>query len=299
MQKIKFTSSAGEIEFTDNETQQYDGKWVPFQLIAFDPNSQGVSRTAVTCLDMDGQHVVDERLNPKSIGVTVRFDGRGYQNAVTGNSRKSGGDNAMYYFRRLILKHFPLKEVGELEYTNDRGTYYINCCMTEYPAIERQCGTMCQITFYLTADYPYWHKKVSGNVYTAKFDDPAAVMVNCNGDVASPIIGTITCVSAIEGNETGVFFKLYQYEGGSSQMAFVKNLEVGQKIVFNTGLNNEVYVKLIDADGTESYANNYVDYRNSDLLKNNVGETKWRLKIYGTAGELTIQMQYQNLFVAV
>lgn len=77
MQKIKFTSSAGEIEFTDNETQQYDGKWVPFQLIAFDPNSQGVSRTAVTCLDMDGQHVVDERLNPKSIGVTVRFDAVG------------------------------------------------------------------------------------------------------------------------------------------------------------------------------------------------------------------------------
>lgn len=300
MQKITFGTSYGTISVSDYNVADIDGFKQPIWLKEFDPNSVVVSADTVQCIGMDGQHIISQTTNPRSIKITLTFDGSTY---TSGKGYTKNSENEMYYLRSLIMKHFPLKETGLLTYTvkksNSLKTYYINARMTEYPYIEQICGTLCTASFYLVADYPYWRQDVSGNLYTVTYNDPVAVVVLTEGDIDSPVIFEMECVKKITGNTTGTFFKFWQIEGGDCSMSFVKNLEVGQKLVMNSGLNNQVYIKLIEADGTERYANEYVNYRDSILFVNRAGTTKWQFNIYGDTGEFNVQMHYQNLYMGV
>ena len=313
MQQIVFRTKNPAMEITLNDggtskikyTSGFDGNREPVQttksyptldLFDFDGNSLGTQSDNVSCVDMPGQHTISTRVQPRTLAVTLAFDGR------------SGGkdtDNSMYALRRLIMRCFPLGVKGELEYTNSNGTFYINCYATEYPNMERIVGTRVVSTFYLIADYPFWHRDVSGRTWTVAAGSYQSVVVLTEGDMESPIIGEIKCtktMTGIEAGYTGRYIHIWETgdsaEGGA-RMRFCKPLTAGQTLIFNTGLDNEVYVRLREADGTEREANDYVDYGNSTLLKNRVGQTTWQINVHSLTGEVEVTMHYQNLYWAV
>lgn len=295
MQKIRITSTKGEIIFSDVNESHIDDDYLPLVMKNFDPNSNSTTQNTINCVGMHGQHTISSYLNPKTITFDIVFDGK-YR---SGNSLKNGGVEKMYEYRRKIINHIPFNEVVLVEYTNNGGTYYINARLTEV-GVFTNIHSLCKSTIFLIADYPFWYKNVAGNVWTAVAGSPRVINVNTEGDISSPVIGIITCIVPIVGvADNGEYFRLSQTEGSTAQMRFIKNLKTGEKLIFNTGLNNEVYVKLIETDGSIKLANNYVLHNTSDLLINNIGETKWRFSVYGTAGELSIQINYQNLYLGV
>ena len=301
MQQIVFRTENPQMEITINDGGTSKIKHAggttscpTLDLFDFDGNSLGTKSDNVSCVDMPGQHTINTRIQPRTLAVTLAFDGR------------SGGrdtDNSMYTLRRLIMRCFPLGVKGELEYTNSNGTFYINCYATEYPNMERTAGTRVVSTFYLIADYPFWRQSVQDGPYTVTAGQGIVVLETVDGDMESPIIGEIKCTRTMTGNkENPPEWYIYiddQSPGAVNRtsMRFCKPLTVGQTLIFNTGIENEVHIKLIDTDGTERIANDYVDYGNSTLLKNRVGLTVWGLSVL--SGEITVTMNFQNLYWSV
>ena len=318
MQQIVFRTKNPQMEITLNDggtsnityTSGYNAtepvlttvNYPTLALFDFDCNSLSTQADNVSCVDMPGQHTIATRVQPRTLAVTLAFDGR---------SGGSDTDNSMYKLRRLIMRCFPLGVKGEMEYTNSNGTYYINCYATEYPNMERTAGTRVVSTFYLIADYPFWHQDRQGQTHTVSAGDAKAVTVLTEGDMESPIICEIKCTQDMSGTPEslgpyGRYMYIWEPEGhkedfkeAGAKMSFCKPLTAGQTLIFNTGLNNEVYVRLREADGTERIANDYVDYNNSSLLKNRIGATKWQFHLDGDTGQVEITMHYQNLYWAV
>lgn len=288
--KIEYSknySEAGEEEpHTVTENLPY------LDLFDFDCNSLGTSSDTVTCVGMPGQHTVQTKVQPRTLAVTLAYDGR-----IGGRDT----ERQMYRLRRLIMRCFPLGVKGELEYTNSNGTFFIDCYATEYPNMERNVGTRTVAAFYLVADYPYWWGNVVGNVWTVSANNARAVVVLAKGDMKSPISGTITCTETQSGIQEG-YSAIYIWRTDKNSemgMRIVKPLIQGQKLIFNSGINNEIYFKLQDTDGTIRTANDYVDYQNSELLSNDIERTTWQINVNGDKGEIEIQMNYQNLYWAV
>ncbi len=146
---------------------------------------------------------------------------------------------------------------GTITYTSDAGSWQIDVSPLETPLLENQHFS---VTF--VADYPYWRKTESivhrfGTVeggltfpfcfdsyvtfgeWTNKFsyindsgvDTPFEIVIESVGDYCQII------------NEKGEFIKVN------------KPLAAGQKLKINTFTNDVI---LVDTDGTETYANNYV-----------------------------------------
>ena len=209
------------------------------------------------------------------------------------------------------MKCFPPGVAGLLTYTNANGTFNLRCYATEYPNLERSVGTRIVTTLYLIADFPYWYRSVSAAPFTVSANGVHVATMLTEGDVESPIIGEIKCTQTMSGApETLGPYNRYMYlwepeghdENGTesgAKMSFCKPLKAGQTLIFNTGLNNEVYVRLRESDGTERAANDYVDYNNSSLLRNRIGNTKWQLHVDGEVGTVEVTIKYQNLYLAV
>lgn len=293
MQTLKITSTRGEIVLSDHNSSSIDGVWAPLKIYSLDPNSNALNVDAVSCVDMHGQHVIGSVLAPKTVTLDISFNGE----YLLGGKRMGGGAAKTFDYRRKLLTHMPLNEKLQLEYTNDNGTFLLTARLSAAPLFEIR-SSICAATLYFTADYPFWHQDRIGGTYVAVPGNPASVVVYSEGDIASPMIGKITCTSAVTASVNEVYFRIKQYEGGDAQMDFVRPLEAGDVLEFNSGLNNEVYVRLMRT-GEIILANNYVKYAGSSLLVNNPGETKWRLSILGGSGALNIQMRYQNLFLGV
>lgn len=308
MQQIVFRTEKPQMEITLNDggTSKISisgntTRYPTLDLFDFDGNSLGIQADNVTCVDMPGQHTIAARVQPRTLAVTLAFDGR-----------KNGKDtdNSMFMLRRLIMRCFPLGVKGELEYTNSNGTYYINCYATEYPNMERTAGTRVVATFYLIADYPFWHRDAAQTSFTVSAGAAKAVNVFTEGDMESPMLCEIKCTQTMSGSPGSLGpFGRYMYiweptdsgteEDSGAKMSFCKPLTAGQTLIFNTGLDNEVYVRLREADGTERIANEYVDYGNSTLLTNHIGTTKWQFHLDGDRGSVEVTMHYQNLYWAV
>lgn len=299
MQQIVFRTEKPQMEITLNDggtskiKRSGSTESCPsLELFDFDGNSLGTQTDAVSCVDMPGQHIVGTRIQPRTLAVTLAFDGR-----------RSGKDtdSSMYTLRRLIMRCFPLGVKGELEYTNSNGTFYINCYATEYPNMERTAGTRVVATFYLIADYPFWHQSVQGKSLTVEAGHASFAVETIDGDMESPIIGEIKCTQSMseEINSDWYIYISDQSEGAENEisMTICKPLTEGQTLIFNSGIENDVYVKLIDTDGTERIANDYVDYNHSALIKNRVGTTIWGVSV--ASGAVTVTLNYQNLYWAV
>lgn len=276
----------------DEEPQTTTEKFPYLDLFNFDCNSLGTSSDMVTCIGMPGQHTISTKIQPRTMAITLAYDGR------------TGGrdyESQMYKLRRLIMRCFPLGVKGELEYTNSNGTFFIDCYATEYPNMERSVGTRTVATFYLIADYPFWRQNHIGNLWTVGAGSAQAIVVLTKGDMGSPISGTITCTQTQSGLLYGYSaIRIWRTDKNSDvSMKITKPLTEGQKLIFNSGINNEIYFKLQDTDGTIRTANDYVDYQNSSLLRNDTERTVWQINVNGDEGEIEIQMNYQNLYWAV
>jgi len=293
MQELIITGSRGVIVLSDRNTSKIGEEWAPLVLHDFDPNSVSTKQDTMNCIDMNGQHTIGSLVDAKPISFSIAFSGEYMQSA----ERKGGGEAKMFEYRRKILTLIPVNEVVSLDYYNGVEHYFINARLTEIPVFNA-VGSLCSARFIMTADFPFWSREFTSPIYTATTGMPVNVTITTGGDIDSPIIGTFTCIQPIIGNTSGVFFTLRK-NGTNVLMSFVKNLTVGQKLVFNSGMNNEVWVKLIETDGTEKFANHYVRYRDSAVLTNNVGVTQWQLDLFGTSGSLSVQMQYQNLYIGV
>ena len=320
MQQVIFRTVEPQMEITVNDcgtsaityTSGYtlDGSPVitteilPYlELFNFDGNSLGTKADTVTCIGMAGQHTIGTpQIQPRTLVLTLAFDGRG------------GGrdtDAKMYALRRIITRCFQPGKTGTIEYTNDNGTYFIDCYPNEYPNIERQAGTRTVTSFYFTADFPYWHRDVTVGPHVFNADVTKEDIVNtiCHGDIESPIIGEIKCISSME-NPTGhgydgAIFGLYRTDDaekvlfGAEGMKFKKPLLAGDILAFNTGLNNEVYFKLKEGRFWERPANEYYDSTHSKLHRIKPGLDRWIVGMYTLSGTVEATLHYQELFLSV
>lgn len=292
-------AGTSKIEYTKNYTETGDeepgttAEELPYlELFSFDCNSLGITSDTVTCIGMPGQHTISTKIQPRTLAITLAYDGR---------TEGRDYENQMYKLRRLIMRCFPPGVRGELEYTNSNGTFFINCYAAEYPNMERSVGTRTIAAFCLIADYPFWRQDCIGNLWTVEAGRAKAIVVLTKGDMCSPISGTIACTRTQSGILTS-YSAIHIWrtdENSDVSMKITKPLIAGQKLIFNSGINNEIYFKLQDTDGTVRTANDYVDYQNSSLLSNDIERTVWQINVNGDEGEIEIQMNYQNLYWAV
>ena len=143
MQTLQFKTNGENIILSDLGQSTINGEAVPIVLYSFDPNSISVSADTVRCIGMSGQHTVSTSVNPRTLMVTVTYNGIA---EAVGERRFKDTEAAMYILRRKLLKAFPLGKKGELAYTNANGTYYLDAYVTEYPVVERIAGTLCKAT---------------------------------------------------------------------------------------------------------------------------------------------------------
>lgn len=298
MQTLQFKTNGENIILSDLGQSMINGEAVPIVLYNFDPNSISISTDTVRCIGMAGQHTVSTTVNPRTLTVTVTYNG-----IAEVEQRLKDTEAAMYILRRKLLKAFPLGKKGELAYTNANGTYYLDAYVTEYPVIEKIAGTLCKATLYLTADYPYWHQ----TVVEEPIEVSAGNGIQCNpqsrGDIVSPMLFEVKCIEKISGNGNLPIFTLEPNGAEDKEIRLVKNIEENQSIVCSTGLNNEVYVKLLDwvaDDAVYSPSNGsaYVEFAGSGDISEYINDT-WRFTVNGTSGKLRIQVIYQNIFLAI
>ena len=294
MQTLQFKTNYDTVILSDLGRSSINEEKVPIVLYSFDPNSLSISTDTVKCIEMAGQHTVSTTVNPRTLTVTVTYNGI-----------KDGRDTeaAMYALRRKLLKVFRLGEKGELAYTNSNGTYYLDVYPAEYPVIERTTGTLCKATLYFTADYPYWHQTVEDEPIEIAAGKSRRIRPVLKGDVLSPMQIEVRCVEEITGKSPEEpYFTLWLDGAANEQIRLVKALEVNQSILCSTGLNNEVYAKLLtylnDTVYTSVNGSNYVDFNisNSPEL---YPYYEWVFSAGGTSGKFLINVLYQNIFLAV
>ena len=301
MQTLQFKTNGENIILSDLGQSTINGEAVPIVLYSFDPNSISVSADTVKCIGMSGQHTISTSVNPRTLMVTVTYNGIA---EAVGERRFKDTEAAMYALRRKLLKAFPLGTKGELVYTNANGTYYLDAYVTEYPVIEKITGTLCKATLYLTADYPYWHQSVQEETIELKAGGGWRVIPTLKGDLLSPLLFEVKCLEKITGIRTGEpYFTMWLDGADNQEVRIVKPLEKNQSIVCSTGLNNEVYAELRSYyDNSDYYTpengSNYVEFyfrRNPALYP----AYEYVFSAGGTGGKFQLDITYQNIFLAV
>lgn len=324
MQQVVFRTTDPTMEITVNDcgtsSIAYTAGWTedgrgvvvkeypPYlELFDFDGNSLGTKADTVSCIGMPGQRTLGApQIQPRALVLTIAFDGR------------NGGrdtDERMYELRRIVARCFPPGKKGTMEYTNSNGTFYIDCYANEYPNMERKAGTRIVTSLYFTADFPYWRRDVKVGPYIFEANEERwvePVNIICRGDIASPVIGEIKCLTTMEGvhpngatGPDGAYWGLYRTDDsgrnlfGKEGMKFVKPLEAGDTLVFNTGLNNEVYFRLSVNNETEYPANHYYNAADSTLHKIKAGLDRWCVGIYTLYGKVEATLHYQELYLSV
>lgn len=294
MQTLGFKTNGENIILSDLGQSTINGEAVPIVLYGFDPNSISVSADTVKCIGMAGQHTVSIAANPRTLTVTVTYHGI---------ESDKDAEAAMYMLRRKLLKAFPLGTTGELAYTNANGTYYLDAYPTEYPVIERIAGTLCKATLYFTADYPYWHQTVAEEPIEVSAGSGIRKRPLLKGDMLSPMLFEVKCLEEITGVSGGEpYFTMWLDGAANKTVKLIKPLEANQSILCSTGLNNEVYAKLLTniSDTVYSSVNgsNYVDFdiRGDPAL---YPAYEWVFSAGGTGGKYSAQVFYQNIFLAV
>ncbi|MCM1055954.1 MAG: phage tail family protein [Bacteroides sp.] len=294
MQTLEFKTNEEKIILSDLGQSEINGETVPIVLYDFDPNSLSVSADTVKCIGMAGQHTVSTTVNPKNLRITVTYNG-------TAHGRDT--EEAMYALRRRLLKAFPLRETGELAYTNANGTYYLNAYPTEYPVIERITGTLCRAALYLTADYPFWHQTAEEEAAEVSAGDGIRRKIALHGDMISPMLCEVRCLEKAEGVSAGSpYFTLWTDGAGNEEIKLIKELKENQSVVCSTGLNNEVFAELRTYFGDSAYTSvngsNYVDFVVSDKPAL-YPAYEWLFRAEGTSGRYSVRVLHQNIFFAV
>lgn len=294
MQTLQFKTNYDAVILRDLGQSTINGEAEPIVLYNFDPNSLSISADTVSCIGMAGQHTVSTSVNPRTLTATVTYNG------IAG---KKDTEAAMYTLRRKLLKAFRLGEKGELAYTNGGGTYYLDAYPTEYPVIERITGTLCKATLYFTADYPYWHQTVAEEPIEISAGSGRRIRPVLKGDMLSPMLIEVKCIEKITGIRTGEpYFTLWLDGAANKEIKLVKALEENQSILCSTGLNNEIYAKLLTYSGDNAYTSvngsNYVDFNVSDNPAL-YPFYEWVFSAGGTGGKYSIKALYQNIFLAV
>lgn len=294
MQTLQFKTNYDTVILSDLGQSTINGEVEPIVLYNFDPNSLSISADTVSCIGMAGQHTVSTSVNPRTLTVTVTYNG------IAGGKDTEA---AMYALRRKLLKAFRLGKKGELAYTNANGTYYLDAYPAEYPVIERITGTLCKATLYFTADYPYWHQTVEEEPIEIAAGTSRRIRPVLKGDMLSPMLIEVKCIEEITGISAGeTYFTLWLDGAANEEIKLVKALEENQSILCSTGLNNEIYAKLLTYSSDDVYTSvngsNYIDF--------NVSDTpalypfyEWVFSAGGTGGKYSIKVLYQNIFLAV
>lgn len=294
MQTLQFKTNYDTVILSDLGRSAINGEVEPIILFDFDPNSLSVSADTVKCIGMAGQHTVSTSVNPRTLTAAVTYNG------IAG---KKDTEAAMYALRRKLLKAFRLGEKGELAYTNGDGTYYLDAYPTEYPVIERITGTLCKATLYFTADYPYWHRTVKEEPIEIAAGNGRRIRPVLKGDVLSPMLFEVKCLEKITGLRAGEpYFSMWLDGAANKEIRLVKELEENQSILCSTGLNNEIYAKLLTYESDIAYTSvngsNYVEFNVSDKPAL-YPAYEWVFSAGGTGGRYLVKVIYQNIFLAV
>ncbi|MCL1823178.1 MAG: hypothetical protein FWG44_03150 [Oscillospiraceae bacterium] len=306
MNILKIISQKGELVLSDvnvssiKPAEADESEWMPFALSGFDPNSQATTQDAVSVIDMDGQHTISSRLNQKPLVFTVSFSGEYMENGVI----IGGGVAKMHEYRRAIIKYIPLNEIIECEYNNGNDVYYINARLTEIPVFNT-VGSLSSATFTLIADYPFWHQtftienmQLSGIASINYFD------IETKGDLISPVNLQITGITEPEAGWEGTFIAItstigrYAEDIESTGLQITRRIKAGEKLIINSGFNNQYFVNRVDVSGKVSLAMNYVKHSRNTLLHNYPGVTRWAFLTLG-GGVYSANITCENLYSGV
>ena len=229
------------------------GESPPFYLEYIDASSISTSRSTYKAIGQDGQSSGDITYNPRTIVCKLAYNG-------VLNDRYDTAEMLRNW--QLITSVFLPKSAGELVYTNDLGTYKIACCPFDLPNYETVVATLGKFTIDFVADYPFWQSNeiicfrlgevVGGFSFPFSFNPTVqfgtwvkTCTIENDTGIETPFIVEIDTVSdyAILSNEKGEFIKVD------------RAIADGQKLVVNT---LDMTVKLVNADGSFTYANNKV-----------------------------------------
>ena len=306
MEKIRFVTGIGTVEIDNVNVSTLTGEKI-LRLSSFDGNSAKTRVQAVQCIGMAGQRALSVLPDVKTVTADIAFAPIYLRN----NRRVCTGPAGMYTLRREILKRFPLGLTGTLTYTNDVGEYEIQARVDEYPVITTKDGYLCECRIMFTCDYPYWCRTVQSTLVTVTGSGSTADFETLNlGDVASPISGTIRCLSDLgtpsEGND---YFTLIEDGSADSTIHFVKPLEQYDEIYFSLEYGNKFEVKkrLRYDDGTSTPwedAYDYIDfpaeYEPCHIRSSaeGVGGTSFGFTLL-TSGSVEVQLVYHHLYTAI
>ncbi len=297
MQKIKYTTSMGEVVINDVNSSHIGGAYRKLGLSEFDGNSQNLIVNAVKCIGMNGQRTVSATRDTKVVTATITFAPLYYEE----NYLICRGERGMHELRREVLKLFPLGVPGILEYTNDCGTYQIGARLDESPKVTVRNGWFCECRLIFTADYPFWSRTATSDVFTATAGEPATITSEVFGDIESPVSGFITCTEALSTETLSRYFSLTTDKG---RIDFVKPMAEGQQLKFSLEFDNklEIMTRYRTDNGYGKWENayKYLYYTEKvDPCRNGTATTEFLFSVLSATGTLEIQLNYHNLFIAV
>ena len=295
MQKIKFSTSMGDVVINDVNSSHIGGAYRKLGLSEFDGNSQNLILNTIKCIDMPGQRTISTVRDAKAITAKITFAPLYYEE----NRLICRGERGMHELRREVLRLFPLGVKGTLEYTNDTGSYLIAARLDESPKITVKEGYFCECTLIFTADYPYWSRTVSSGVYSAKADEPATIISEEWGDTESPVSGLITCTE-----ETGASGFRLQNVNKSGRIDFYGAMKVGQQLSFSLEYNNELVVstRYLENGSYGPWFSAYERLCYTELwppCRNGTAPTEFLFSVLSSSGALDIELNFHNLFTAV
>lgn len=306
MEKIKFVTGAGTIEIDNVNDSTVTGEKI-LRLGSFDGNSAKTRIQAVQCLGMAGQRSLSVLPDVKTVTADIAFAPVYLRN----NHRICTGEAGMHTLRREVLKRFPLGQSGTLTYTNDAGSYDIQARIDENPVVTVKSGYLCECRLMFTCDYPYWSRTIKSEAITVSSGGSAELEALNLGDVASPISGTVLCLSDLGAVSEGVtdYFKLT--EGGDTNRAihFVKPLDQNEELFFSLEYGNEFVIKKRTRYSGGSYsmwedASDFLDFPNEyepchvRSPADGVGGTLFTFSL-NTSGSLKVQLDYHYLYTAI
>lgn len=233
MQSITYTNELGQsLTF---------GNTFPFLFVNIDASSLGKTEETFKAYAQDGQTTGITTYNPRTIicNLILAIDG------VTSYRQN---------WQRICSVLAP-KLKGTLYYTNEIGTYKIDCSTFEIPKIEQQ-----QFAVQFVADYPFWQASEDicfrlGSI-VGGFSFPFSFPVSFGTWVKSCTIENDTGIDTplkIEMTTVSDYCKITNEKGEFIKVD--KPVADGQKLVIDT---YEGKVKLYSADGSFVYANNKV-----------------------------------------
>lgn len=232
MKKITYTAATGE-----SITFGCDGGALTLESI--DANSVGTTVSTGKNAGQDGQTTTGITYNARDIRCRLGIKGK------SGAKWSRSAYNTLWrQVTQILLPH----RTGKLTYTNDSGTYEIECYPQEIADPEHKAGEYYTVTVDFIADYPFWRSAAEQQV---SIPAGGSVSINNPAGIELPVTVVFTGAASnikLENTNTGEFIRLAQSIGSGETLTvdtakYTAVLSDGTKANYKLAANS-VYLRL-------------------------------------------------------